>query len=198
MADAAFALKEGEVSAPVQGRFGTALVRVSKIEPEQVRAFEDVAAELKQDIATERAKAEMLSLYDKIEDERSAAQAPRGDSPPKLKLALAHDRRQSTARAATRSAKPVPNPSAGLDLCVAPFASDVGVDNDPLQLPNGGYVWYDVTGITPARERTLDEVKDQVEARWRDDEIAKRLKAKAADILDKLKAGGARCGHRRR
>src|SRR6266545_3067905 len=39
VADAAFALKEGEVGAPVQGRFGIALVQVLKIEPEQVRSF---------------------------------------------------------------------------------------------------------------------------------------------------------------
>ena len=69
--DAAFALKEGEVSAPVQGRFGTALARVSKIEPETVRSFEEVSPELKQDIATERAKTQTTALYDKIEDERS-------------------------------------------------------------------------------------------------------------------------------
>ena len=72
----------------------------------------------------------------------------------------------------------------------AAFASDVGVDNEPLQLPAGGYLWYDVTGITPARDRTLDEVKAQVETSWRDDEIAKRLKAKTDDMVGKLKAGG--------
>src|SRR5262249_39826524 len=43
VADAAFALKEGEVSAPVQGRFGTVLVRVTKIEPEKVPTFEEAA-----------------------------------------------------------------------------------------------------------------------------------------------------------
>jgi len=68
------------------------------------------------------------------------------------------------------------------------FASDVGVDNDPIQA-DGGYVWYDVVAITPAHDRTLDEVKNQVEARWREDEIASRLKAKATDILDKFKGG---------
>src|SRR6201999_3607384 len=69
------------------------------------------------------------------------------------------------------------------------FTSDVGVDNDPIQF-NGGYVWYDVLGITPSRDRTLDEVKDQVEAKWRDDQITSRLRAKATEMVQKLDQGG--------
>jgi peptidyl-prolyl cis-trans isomerase D len=69
------------------------------------------------------------------------------------------------------------------------FSSDVGVDNEPIQF-NGGYVWYDVLGITPSRERNLDEVRDQVEAKWREDQISTRLKAKATDIVQKLDNGG--------
>jgi peptidyl-prolyl cis-trans isomerase D len=69
------------------------------------------------------------------------------------------------------------------------FNSDVGVDNDPIQF-NGGYVWYDVLGITPSRERTLDEVRDQVEARWRDDQISARLRTKATEMVQKLDQGG--------
>ncbi len=52
-----------------------------------------------------------------------------------------------------------------------------------------GYVWFEVEGLTPAHERALDEVKDKVEASWREDEIAKRLRDKAVQMLDKLKAG---------
>jgi len=48
-----------------------------------------------------------------------------------------------------------------------------------------------VSGITPERDRTLDEVKDQVEARWREDEVANRLRTKAATFLDKVKGGTA-------
>src|SRR5262249_41674585 len=59
----------------------------------------------------------------------------------------------------------------------------------PLQLEGGGFVWYDVTNITPSRERKLDEVKDQVEARFREDEIIKRINAKTTEIIDKLKSG---------
>ncbi len=74
------------------------------------------------------------------------------------------------------------------------FTADVGSDNDPLQINRGpgdsGYVWFDVLGITPSRERTLEEVKDRVAARWRDDQIEKRLRAKSDDMVEQLKKGG--------
>ena len=71
----------------------------------------------------------------------------------------------------------------------ATFNTDVGVDNDALQLPNGGYLYYNVSGITPSRERTLAEVKGKVEQDWRNDQIAKKLKAKTEELVGKLKSG---------
>ncbi len=45
-------------------------------------------------------------------------------------------------------------------------------------------------GVTPSRERSLDEVKDQVEARWRADQISSRLQTKATEMVQKLSQGG--------
>ena len=45
IADAAFALPSGEVSQPVQGRFGVALVKIGKIEPGVTPTYESVAAQ---------------------------------------------------------------------------------------------------------------------------------------------------------
>jgi peptidyl-prolyl cis-trans isomerase D len=73
----------------------------------------------------------------------------------------------------------------------AAFASDIGVDNEALRLSNGGYVWYDVTGIEPAREKTLDEVRDQVATLWRQDEVAQRLSEKARQLTERLEKGEA-------
>ena len=56
---------------------------------------------------------------------------------------------------------------------------------------NGGYVWYDVLGVTPSRERTLEEVKDHVAAKWRDDQIASRLQTKTNEMVQKLGQGGS-------
>jgi peptidyl-prolyl cis-trans isomerase D len=188
VADAAFTLKEDEISQPVEGRFGTAIVRVTKVEPEHVHSYEEAATELKREIASERAKAEIQSRHDKIEDERAGG-AQLAEVAQKLGL-TAH-----TIEAVDRSGR-APDGTAvqlppGVDLLASIFASDVGVDNDAAQLPAGGYAWYEVSEVTPSRERNLDEVKDRVEARWRDDKIGEGLRAKATEIADKLKGGTA-------
>jgi peptidyl-prolyl cis-trans isomerase D len=184
VANAAFALKVGEASAPIQGRFGPAIVTVLGVEPEEVKPFAELVPQIRNDIATERAKPDVKRLHEQIEDERAGG-ASLAQVAEKLKLAVVTynvDRagREPNGKVATL-------PAAG-QVIAAAFNSDVGVDNDPVEA-DGGYVWYNVVSITPAHDRPLDEVKDQVEARWREDEITSRLKTKAAELVDKLKAG---------
>ncbi len=187
VADAAFSLKEGEVSAPVQGRFGVVIVTVSKIIPEEAKTFADVAPQIRNEIALARVKKIVQDIHDKIEDARAGG-ASLEEAAQKLNLpVVTYDAIDRSGRGP--DGKPIEKLPHAAEVVNAAFSTDVGVDNDPLDI-DGGYIWYDVTGITPARERNLDEVKSQVEAQWRDDEIASRLKAKAADILDKLKNGG--------
>src|SRR6202167_6618149 len=71
VADAAFSLKEGEVSAPIKGRFGTVIVTVIKIEPEQTNPLAAVTAQIPNDIAAERAKGQVEALHNQIEDARA-------------------------------------------------------------------------------------------------------------------------------
>jgi peptidyl-prolyl cis-trans isomerase D len=187
IADAAFSLPSGEISQPVPGRFGVALVKIGKIEPGAEPAYESLAVALKKEIATERARARVSDLYNKIEDERGGG-AGVIEAAQKLGLTAV------TIDAVDRSGRLpdgqlVTNIPRGLDVVSQAFNSDVGVDNDPIQF-NGGYVWYDVLGVTPSRERNLDEVKDQVEAKWRDDQISSRLRTKATEMMQKLDHGG--------
>jgi peptidyl-prolyl cis-trans isomerase D len=187
VADAAFSLPSGEVSQPVQGRFGVALVRIGKIEPAVTPTYESLAAQIKKEVATERARAKVSELHNKMEDERGGG-ASVVEAAQKLGLAAV------TIDAVDRSGRlpngqPVANIPRGLDVVSQAFGSDVGVDNDPIQF-GGGYAWYDVLGITPSRERNLDEVKDQVEAKWREDQISTKLRAKATEMVGKLEHGG--------
>ncbi|MGN6310492.1 MAG: SurA N-terminal domain-containing protein [Xanthobacteraceae bacterium] len=186
VADAAFTMKPGDISEPIQGTFGTVLIKVGKIEPGSQASYESVAANLKKEIALERARKSVKELHDKLEDERGGG-ANVTEAAEKLKLPV------TTIEAVDRSGrapdgKPVTSIPAGLDLVSQAFASDVGVDNETISY-NGGYVSFDVVGVTPSRERKLDEVKDQVEARWRADQITNKLRAKATEMVEKLNKG---------
>lgn len=188
IANAAFALKTDEVSQPVQGKFGVALVKVGKIEPGNQPSYESVSAKLKHDIAVDRARAQVNDLHNKMEDERGGG-ASVVEAAKKVGLtAVTIDAVDRSGR--TPDGKQVAGIPPGVDLIAQAFASDVGVDNEALQFGNNGFVWFDVLGITPSRDRTLDEVKDKVEARWRDDQITGRLMTKATDLAQKLGQGG--------
>src|SRR5438105_6319616 len=187
IADAAFALPSGEVSQPVQGRFGVALVKIGNIEPGTTPTYESVAAQVKKELATERARAKVNEIQNKMEDERSGG-ANVVEASQKLGLTPV------TIDAVDRSGRkpdgqPVANIPRGLDVVSQAFNSDVGVDNEPIQFA-GGYVWYDVLGVTPSRERPLDEVRSQVEAKWREDQISSKLRAKATEMVQKVEQGG--------
>ena len=113
-----------------------------KIEPEQIKKFEEVAAEIKQTLATDRARSEIATRHDKIEDERGGG-ARLTEIAQKLGLTA------RTIEAVDRSGldpegKPVAGWPSGVNPITSAFGTDVGVDNEPMQIPGGGYVWYEV------------------------------------------------------
>lgn len=186
--NAAFELAEGAVSSPVDGAFGPVLLRVSKVEPEHVRPFEEVAAEVKRELATTRASTQLRDLHDKIEDQRAAAK-PLAEiaNEFKLKLRTVGPVDSGLRRPDGTQEEALPG---GDSTVQAIFRSDIGVDNEAIRLPrDAGYVWFDVTKIDPARDQSFEEVKAQVEAQWRSDEIANRLSAKTRELVQKLDSG---------
>jgi peptidyl-prolyl cis-trans isomerase D len=187
VADAAFALPEGGVSPPVQGRFGTVLLRVTKIEPGTVKPFEEVEGEIRKTLALSRARDAMETTRDAIEDQRAGAK-------PLADIATERGLKLVTVKAVDPQGKgpdgqrvaDIPDPDTTLP---ALFRAEIGGDNEPLRTKSGGYVWYDVTGIDAAHDKPLDEVRDGVKAGWTAAEIAKRLQAKGRELAEKLNGG---------
>lgn len=188
IADAAFKLPEGKLSDPVQGRFGVALVRVNKIVPGKEPNFSDYADTVRKQLTGERARRAILDLHDKIEDERAGgANLSEVSAKTKTKL-ITVDAVDRGGRAP--DGKRVENVP-GLDQILATaFSAGVGTETDPVDLrAAGGYAWFEVAASTPSRERPLDEVRERVVERWRDDEIAKRLEQRAETMKKQLDAG---------
>jgi peptidyl-prolyl cis-trans isomerase D len=146
-----------------------------------------VAPFIRNDIAINRAKSAVQDIHDKVEDARAGG-ATLQEVAQKIKLPAVTVEADRSGRDA--AGKPVTGLADANEVISNAFNNDVGVDTYPIET-QGGYVWYEVEGVTPARDRTLDEVKSEVEQHWREDQIAARLKAKAADLIDKAKKGQA-------
>lgn len=186
VADAAFALAENEVSEPVAGRFGASLVRVTDIRPAAVQPFEEVEEALRLEIALERATDRIRDVYDQIEDQRAAA-IPLEDIAEERGLDLV--RIEAVDRQGLgREGAPVEPPS-GETLVEALFETDIGVDNLAIRTEEGGYVWYDLTNVEPARDRELSEVREEVVEAWRQDQVAQALTEQARAFVERLEAG---------
>jgi peptidyl-prolyl cis-trans isomerase D len=192
VADAAFALAEGAVSGPIDGRFGPALVRVTKIEPGHTKPFEEVAGEVKSELALARASEQVATVHDAIEDDRAGSKSL-ADIARDRKLALAQipaiERNGNGPDGAA-----IPGLPASQPLLTAAFASDIGADSEAQRTPEGGYAWFEVKGVDPARERTLAEVKDKVASDWRAAEIARGLEEKARALTERLEKGETLAG----
>ncbi|MCB1384008.1 MAG: SurA N-terminal domain-containing protein [Notoacmeibacter sp.] len=189
IAEAAFGLKENEVSGVVDGKFGPVILRVSAITPESVKPVEEAAAEIRKELALVEANRVLLDVHDSYEDARAGG-STMAEAASRLKLDLktvdAVDRTGQTPDGTVL--KDLPESAV---LLKSAFEAEANSENPPLNQGKAGFVWYEVEGVTPARERTLDEVKDKVIADWKEAEAAKRLGEKAAELEKRLKGGEA-------
>jgi peptidyl-prolyl cis-trans isomerase D len=188
VAEAAFSLALNTVSAVIPGDFGPVILRVTAIEPETVKPFEAVKDELKQEIAERRASEEVADLVNVIEDARAGGATL-------AEVAQSYGLSLRTVPSVDATGKDdagvaIADLPGGAALVDAIFESDVGLDNNPLPVDKG-YVWYEVTAVSAARDRELAEVRDRVLAAWKAAEIDKRLSARAEEIRDRLANGEA-------
>lgn len=184
--DAAFALEEGATSGAVDGRFSTVIVNVEEILPESTQPFEEVKDTIIAELAREQAEREILDLLDEIEDARAGG-ALLDEVGERFSLKV------DTPAAFDASGLGIDGNAVNLPeadgLVAGTFDSDVGIENDVLQVGDQGFLWYEVTEVTPARDRTLDEVRQDVIDAWKKAELAKRLNDTAADLLARVESG---------
>ena len=187
VAEAAFALQANEVSQIVDGAFGPVLVRVTAITPAVVKSLAEATPEIRKELALAEANRILLDVHDSYEDSRAAGESLREAAG---KLGLKVMTVDAIDRAAQRPDGTVVNDlPQSKELLAAAFETEAGIENPAVNVGSTGYVFFEVEDIVPARERTLDEVKDKVVADWKEAEAENRLTAKAGEIEKRLKDG---------
>ncbi|WP_421925223.1 SurA N-terminal domain-containing protein [Neoaquamicrobium sediminum] len=189
IAEAAFELAEGEVSDVVDGAFGSLLVRVPEVQPAKVQPLAEVEQQIRSDIALGEATRILDDVYVGYEDARAGGET--------MAEAAARNRLEVvTVEAVDRSGR---NPEGTIltdlpesnALLQEAFDSEVGVENSPLNTGSSGYLFYEVDDVTEARDRTLDEVRDQVVTDWKENQVATRLATRAEEIEKQVADGKA-------
>ncbi len=187
IADAVFSLEEGKFSEPVTGDLATVIAMVTKIVPSEIKTFEEMRDRLRQAIAAERAGEKILDVYDKIEDERAGG-ATLAEIASKLQLKYAGIPAVDS-RGFDENSKEV-------DLLVtqpkalrAIFKSTVGLETDPEETSDRGYIWYEVLKVTQERLKPFDDVKLDAETKWRETQLRTLLSGKGQELVDKLRGG---------
>jgi len=186
IAEAAFALQQGQTSGVVRGSFGHLLLRVTQVTPEVVRPLGEVSAEIRRDLALDDATRAISDVHTNYEDARAGGETM-AEAAKRFNLhVVTIDSVDKQGRAPDGSEVDLPEKQ---ELLQGAFESDVNVENPAINLGAVGFLFYEVLETTPARDRKLDEVRDRVVADWTDQEARNKLAALAEDMRKQLDAG---------
>ncbi len=192
--DAAFKLKQGELSEVVQSDYGFHIIKVTAIKPASTRALDEVKNEIANDIRKQlvtKKYTETADVFNNTVYEQADSLQPVAD---KLKLKI------ETTGNLSRQPNPAVAPAAPYNnqQFLTALFSDESLKNkrntEALEVAPNTLISGRVTEYTPATKRPFDEVKAQVHERVVQEEAAALAKkageAKLVTLNEKDDASG--------
>jgi peptidyl-prolyl cis-trans isomerase D len=184
-AEVAFALDEGQVSQPVEGRLSTALLRVTEVIPADQQPLSEVRDELLRQLQTERGREEALDVYAEVEDSRAAGQTFE-EIAANLDLEL---RIIEVDRSGVEPQGRTTDLVSRDEVLRTAFDLDIGLEADPVSTPEDGFIWVDVRDITPATVKSFNEARDEVRAAWTERQTSQAVLDRARELKERAEAG---------
>lgn len=186
VAEAAFAAADaGAVVGPIAGVFGQTVLQLVSITPAETRPFEEVRAELEEEIVQADSKKRLFEAIEAIESERDGG-APLADAAKK-------------AGVSASVVGPVDSFSFGKggeivadipgDVLKEAFKIEEGEESDSIEFADkSGYFFVAVQEVAPPALIPFETVEPEVAAKWQASEREARLVAAVKKIRDALDA----------
>jgi peptidyl-prolyl cis-trans isomerase D len=185
LAKAAFDLKQGDF-AIIPGIMGKRAIEAASVEPGGQVSLEEATPEISKRLALAQATKEVGDDIDQVEDLRAGNQ-PLSAIAPRYKLVQVPV--TLTADGAALAAVPgIPEAERGR-VAQAIFAAKTGSITPSVELSGSQHAWFDLKKIEPARDQTLDEVRDALVKAWTQEKTDAEMKTAADKIIAELKAG---------
>lgn len=186
LATAVFALPGVGSYAVIDGAVGKRAVHVSAIEAGGVPELAEVRDQIANSLATVEARNELAEIQDQIEELRAAFR-PLTEIAERFGLPLYEA--QVTAGGTELSV--IPNLAAEDTPRVsqAIFKAEQGALTAAIPLAGNGNLWFDLNAIEPARDQTLDEVRDTVAETLTAERINNAILSAQADAVARMDAG---------
>ncbi|MDJ0387261.1 SurA N-terminal domain-containing protein [Roseomonas sp. E05] len=189
LAQAAFALPENGISDPVRTSFGWHVLKVTDIQPEQVRGFDAVRDELAAMVRRERAADLAYERANQVED-ALAGGATLAEAAQRFGLALAEVTTDASGQTQAGTPADLPLSGAAEDIALrAVFAAQQG---DAPRLAEAGQTAlfaFELKEIIPAALRPFEQVEAQVREAWLANARRHAQEERAAALLTAVKGG---------
>ena len=192
IAEPVFALTANQPSAPLESPLGWHLVQVTEIEARKEPVFEDEKDALREELAETEALESLLVVSTELDEALSSGES--------LEQAAASQNVEFKRLAAIdrggqdRSGTAIPDlPDPRLFLSEV-FSLEEGEESPITETDNGDYFVVRLDSVTEQAARPLEEVRDEVLAAWREDEIERLLRERAETLAERLGEAGDLAG----
>lgn len=187
LGDPVFAAPEGGITQPVKSSLGWHVFKVEKILPATARSLDEVRDELKAILAKDQASDLIARLSVKLEDELIGG-GNFNEAAQKLNLTVVTigplDR-----NGLDPDGKPVELPAAAkTQLLKTIFETESGKASPLVETEKGDFFVVRTDEIRPVTLKPIEQVKEQVAQAWLAEKRAAAAKARATEILEKVKA----------
>ncbi len=187
VANVAFSLEKDKYSDVVEGRFATVILRVTQIQPGVTRTLADVKDQVRDKLASEKARSELQNKHDEVEDNRIAGKSLKeiADS---QKLSF-KEIPATDATGLNPDGKPVMETPDLRKIIGRAFAPDSSNDDAGIELADDGFAWVNVLSTDPPKQKPYDQVKDQVKSDYMSSERHRLIDELAKKLADRVNAG---------
>ncbi len=187
IAEAVFALKEREVSAPLKSPLGWHLVKITAARQERIQPFEEVRKTISEDLALARATDLAVERANQLEDARAGG-ASLEETAKEFGLKL-HTIAGVDRQGNGPDGRPVQNMPMDPQFITDVFDTDAGSESDLRENKDGGYYVLRVDNVTPSAVRPLADVRNEVTAAWRAQKTGEKLEQLSGEMLKAAQAG---------